>query len=130
MEVRDQVVRNNRAWGNSDHGITLRTLQDRSSKTTWWPTTRAASSSTTWNTPPARQPHPATPWAHLSAGSTRNKVEGNDFIGNREQVRYVAHATSAGAPTAAITGATTWAGTVTATAWAMCPTKPTTWWTA
>ena len=28
MEVRDQVVRNNRAWGNSDHGIMLRTLQD------------------------------------------------------------------------------------------------------
>ena len=26
---------------------------------------------------------------HLSAGSTRNVVEGNDFIGNREQVRYV-----------------------------------------
>jgi nitrous oxidase accessory protein len=29
MEVRDQVVRNNRAWGNSDHGIMLRTMQDR-----------------------------------------------------------------------------------------------------
>ena len=28
MEVRDQVVRNNRAWGNSDHGIMLRTMQD------------------------------------------------------------------------------------------------------
>lgn len=26
---------------------------------------------------------------HLSAGSTRNTVERNDFIGNREQVRYV-----------------------------------------
>jgi len=26
---------------------------------------------------------------HLSAGSTRNVVEGNDFIANREQVRYV-----------------------------------------
>jgi nitrous oxidase accessory protein len=52
---------------------------------------RAASSSTTWNTPPCA----ATWWCdnvvgvHLSAGSTRNKVEGNDFIGNREQVRYV-----------------------------------------
>ena len=29
MEVRNQVVRNNRAWGNSDHGIMLRTIQDR-----------------------------------------------------------------------------------------------------
>ncbi|HNO88436.1 MAG TPA: NosD domain-containing protein, partial [Rhodocyclaceae bacterium] len=28
MEVRDQIVRNNRAWGNSDHGIMLRTIQD------------------------------------------------------------------------------------------------------
>ncbi len=28
MEVRDQIVRNNRTWGNSDHGIMLRTLQD------------------------------------------------------------------------------------------------------
>jgi nitrous oxidase accessory protein len=26
---------------------------------------------------------------HLAAGSDRNKVDGNDFIGNREQVRYV-----------------------------------------
>jgi nitrous oxidase accessory protein len=26
---------------------------------------------------------------HLSAGSTRNIVDGNDFVGNREQVRYV-----------------------------------------
>lgn len=26
---------------------------------------------------------------HLWAGSTRNKVFGNDFVGNREQVRYV-----------------------------------------
>jgi len=28
MEVRNQIVRNNRAWGNSDHGIMLRTIQD------------------------------------------------------------------------------------------------------
>lgn len=28
MEVREQVVRNNRAWGNSDHGIMLRSVQD------------------------------------------------------------------------------------------------------
>src|SRR5690606_30801873 len=28
MEVRDQVVRNNRAWANSDHGIMLRTIQN------------------------------------------------------------------------------------------------------
>jgi nitrous oxidase accessory protein len=28
--------------------------------------------------------------AHLWAGSYRNAVDGNDFIGNAEQVRYVA----------------------------------------
>jgi len=28
MEVRNLIVRNNRAWGNSDHGIMLRTIQD------------------------------------------------------------------------------------------------------
>ncbi|MBP7531545.1 MAG: right-handed parallel beta-helix repeat-containing protein, partial [Ottowia sp.] len=28
MEVRDQTIRNNRAWHNADHGIMLRTLQD------------------------------------------------------------------------------------------------------
>ena len=28
MEVRNQVIRNNRAWNNADHGIMLRTLQD------------------------------------------------------------------------------------------------------
>jgi nitrous oxidase accessory protein len=28
METRDQIVRNNRTWGNSDHGIMLRTIQD------------------------------------------------------------------------------------------------------
>ena len=28
MMTRNQIVRNNRAWGNSDHGIMLRTIQD------------------------------------------------------------------------------------------------------
>jgi len=28
--------------------------------------------------------------AHVWAGSVRNEVDGNDFVGNREQVRYVA----------------------------------------
>ena len=28
MEVKNQIVRNNRAWGNTDHGIMLRTIQD------------------------------------------------------------------------------------------------------
>lgn len=91
MEVRDQVVRHNRAWGNTDHGIMLRTLQDSVIEdnvvagngrgffiydveyTRLW-----------GNLVLANQVG-----VHLSAGSTRNEVDGNDFIGNREQVRYV-----------------------------------------
>ena len=91
MEVREQVVRNNRAWGNSDHGIMLRTLQD----------------SVIENNIVAGNNRGFFIYdveyiklngnlvvdnvvgVHLAAGSTRNEVEGNDFIGNREQVRYV-----------------------------------------
>ena len=91
MEVRDQVVRGNRAWGNSDHGIMLRTLQD----------------SVIENNVVAGNNRgffiydveyiklndnlivDNTVGVHLSAGSKNNEVEGNDLIGNREQVRYV-----------------------------------------
>ncbi|MDE2598878.1 MAG: nitrous oxide reductase family maturation protein NosD [Rhodocyclaceae bacterium] len=91
MEVRNQIVRNNRAWGNSDHGIMLRTLQD----------------SVIENNVVARNGRGFFIYdveymklsnnlvidnaigVYLSAGSTRNEVEGNDFIGNREQVHYV-----------------------------------------
>ena len=91
MEVRDQVVRNNRAWGNSDHWIMLRTLQDSVIEgnvvadngrgffiyDVEYATLRG-------NLVVGNKVG-----VHLSAGSTRNTVEGNDFIGNREQVRYV-----------------------------------------
>ena len=91
MEVRHQEVRNNRAWGNSDHGIMLRTLQD---------------SDISGNVVAGNNRGffiydveyiklndnlvvDNVVGVHLSAGSTRNEVEGNDFIANREQVRYV-----------------------------------------
>ncbi len=92
MEVRHQTVRNNRAWGNSDHGIMLRTLQD----------------SVVENNVVAGNVRgffiydveyialrgnlviDNTVGVHLSAGSFRNEVERNDFISNREQIRYVA----------------------------------------
>lgn len=91
MEVRDQVVRNNRAWSNSDHGIMLRTMQDSVIENNVvaengrgffiydveYVTLRG--NLVTRNTV----------GVHLSAGSTRNVVEGNDFTGNHEQVRYV-----------------------------------------
>jgi nitrous oxidase accessory protein len=91
MEVRNQVVRGNRTWGNLDHGIMLRTMQD----------------SVIENNIVAGNDRGLFIYdveyvsikgnlvvdnhvgVHLSAGSTRNVVQGNDFIGNREQVRYV-----------------------------------------
>ena len=53
---------------------------------------------------------------HLTAGSEDNRIAGNAFIGNRQQVKYVASREQGGPPTAAATtGATTWAGTATTT---------------
>ncbi|QDX82170.1 copper ABC transporter substrate-binding protein [Denitratisoma sp. DHT3] len=92
MEVRNQVVRNNRAWGNSDHGIMLRTIQD----------------SVVENNVVAGNGRGLFIYdaeyitlngnliidnrvgVHMSAGSTRNEVEDNDLIQNREQIRYIA----------------------------------------
>lgn len=91
MEVRDQVVRNNRAYNNSDHGIMLRTLQDSVIEN------NVVSGNnrgffiydveyiTLRGNLVARN----TVGVHLSAGSKNNQVEANDFVGNREQVRYV-----------------------------------------
>lgn len=91
MEVRDQVVRNNRAWGNSDHGIMLRSIQDSVVENNVVAGnnrgffiydveyTRLLGNLVVDNRV----------GVHLAAGSTRNQVERNDFIGNREPVRYV-----------------------------------------
>ena len=91
MEAREQTVRNNRTWGNSDHGIMLRTLQDsvidnnviagnnRGFFIYDVEYVRITNNLVVDN-------HVG---VHLSAGSTRNEVEGNDFIANHEQVRYV-----------------------------------------
>ena len=119
------VVRNNRAWGNSTTASYCARCGDSIIEEQRGGRQRARLLHLRrGDTPPcAATSSQLTVGVHLSAGSTRNEVEGNDFIGNREQVRYVG-ATSAGAPTA-ITG-TPWAGIVTATAWAMCPTKSTT----
>ncbi len=91
MEVRDQVVRNNRAWGNSDHGIMLRSVQDSviennvvSDNSRGFFIYDVEYTKVQGNL--VLNNHVG---VHLSAGSTRNLVQGNDFIGNREQVRYV-----------------------------------------
>ena len=92
MEVRDQVVRNNRAWGNSDHGIMLRTIQDAVVENN----VVAGNArgffiyDAEYNTLRGDLVVDNQVGVHLWAGSTRNVVERNDFISNREQVKYVA----------------------------------------
>lgn len=91
MEVRNQIVRNNRAWGNSDHGIMLRTLQDSVVENNVVAGNNRGFFiyDAEYNKLDNNLVVDNTVGVHLSAGSTRNEVEGNDFIANREQVRYV-----------------------------------------
>lgn len=91
MEVRDQVVRNNRTWANSDHGIMLRTIQDAVVENNI-----VAGNArgffiydAEYNTLRDNLVVDNIVGVHLWAGSIHNTVEGNDFISNREQVRYV-----------------------------------------
>jgi len=91
MEVRNQVVRNNRAWGNTDHGIMLRTMQDSVIENNV--VAGNARGFFIYDVEYTQLKNNLVVdnqiGVHLSAGSTRNQVEGNDFIANREQVRYV-----------------------------------------
>ena len=91
MEVREQVVRNNRAWGNSDHGIMLRSVQDAvvEGNVVAGNNRGFFIYDVEYATLKNNLVVDNVVGVHLSAGSTRNVVEGNDFIGNREQVRYV-----------------------------------------
>ena len=91
MEVRDQTVRNNRAWGNSDHGIMLRSVQDAvvEGNVVAGNNRGFFIYDVEYATLKNNLVVDNVVGVHLSAGSTRNVVEGNDFIGNREQVRYV-----------------------------------------
>ena len=92
MEVRRQVVRNNRAWGNTDHGIMLRTIQDSLIENN----VVAGNSrgffiyDAEYNIIRGNRVIDNHVGAHVWAGSIHNEVDGNDFIGNRVQVRYVA----------------------------------------
>lgn len=91
MEVRDQQVRNNRAWANSDHGIMLRTIQDAVVENN----VVAGNArgffiyDAEYNTLRDNLVVDNRVGVHLWAGSKNNRVESNDFIANREQVRYV-----------------------------------------
>lgn len=92
MEVRDIQVLGNRTWNNADHGIMLRTLQD---------STIAGNISVgngrglfvydaEYNVLRDNLVAGNRVGMHLWAGSYHNDVDGNDFIHNGEQVRYVA----------------------------------------
>lgn len=92
MEVRRQTVRNNRAWGNSDHGIMLRTIVDSVIENN----VVAGNGrgfflyDAEYNVLKGNRVIGNKVGAHVWAGSINNAVDGNDFVHNREQVRYVA----------------------------------------
>lgn len=91
MEVRDNVVRGNRCWANSDFGIMLRTVQDavvEGNVVAGNPRgffIYDVEYATLRGNLIAANPV----GVHLAALSTRNVVQGNDFIANGEPVRYV-----------------------------------------
>ena len=91
MEVRDQVVRNNRVWANSDHGIMLRTIQDAVVENNVVAGNQRGFFiyDAEYNTLRGNTIVDNVVGVHLWAGSKNNQVENNDFIANREQVRYV-----------------------------------------
>lgn len=92
MMTRRQIVRGNRAWGNTDHGIMLRTIQDSVIED------NVVSGNlrgffvydAEYNVLSNNLVIGNTVGMHVWAGSIHNKVDGNDFIDNQEQVRYVA----------------------------------------
>lgn len=92
MMTRNQVIRNNRAWGNSDHGIMLRTIQDSVIENN----VVAGNArgffiyDAEFNTLRNNLVVDNDVGVHLWAGSYRNQAEGNDFISNRTQIKYVA----------------------------------------
>ena len=91
MEVRRLTVRNNRAWANSDHGIMLRTIQDSVIENNVVAGNQRGFFiyDAEYNELRGNSVIDNRVGIHLWAGSKNNKVEGNDFIANREQVRYV-----------------------------------------
>ncbi|MYM81320.1 nitrous oxide reductase family maturation protein NosD [Duganella sp. FT50W] len=92
MEVRSLTVRRNIAWGNTDHGIMLRTIQDSVIEDN----VVAGNDrgffvyDAEYNILRGNLVINNRTGVHLSAGSSNNEVDGNDFIGNQEQVRFVA----------------------------------------
>ncbi|HRQ58239.1 MAG TPA: nitrous oxide reductase family maturation protein NosD [Azoarcus taiwanensis] len=92
MEVRWQHVRNNRAWANSDHGIMLRTIVDSIVENNVVAGNQRGFFiyDAYFNAILDNLVVDNIVGMHVWAGSKDNDVERNDFISNREQVRYVA----------------------------------------
>jgi nitrous oxidase accessory protein len=92
MQVRNQVVRGNRAWGNSDHGIMLRSIQDSvvENNVVSGNNRGLFVYDAEYNVVKGNLVVANRVGVHVSAGSIHNQVEGNDFINNQEQVRFVA----------------------------------------
>jgi nitrous oxidase accessory protein len=92
MEVRNLVVRNNVAWGNEDHGIMLRTIQDSIIENNVVADNGRGFFiyDAEFNTVRDNLVIRNRTGIHLTAGSSNNKIDGNDFIDNEEQVKFVA----------------------------------------
>jgi len=92
MMTRNLIVRNNRTWGNSDVGIMLRTIQDSVIEGNVVAGNRRGFFvyDAEYNALQNNLIIDNDVGAHVWAGSIHNEVEGNDFIRNREQVRYIA----------------------------------------
>ena len=92
MMTRDQVVRNNRAWANSDHGIMLRTIQDSviEGNVVAGNARGFFVYDAEYNTIRDNLIVDNRVGVHLWAGSINNQVDGNDFIANQTQVKFIA----------------------------------------
>lgn len=92
METRDQLVRNNKVWANTDHGIMLRTIQDSVVENNVIAGNQRGFFiyDAEYNTLRGNLVVDNEVGVHLWAGSYNNHVDNNDFIRNRQQVRYVA----------------------------------------
>ncbi|HEY9397863.1 MAG TPA: nitrous oxide reductase family maturation protein NosD, partial [Burkholderiales bacterium] len=91
METRNQIVRNNRAWNNSDHGIMLRTIQDSTIENNIVAGNQRGMFiyDAEYNVLRNNLVVDNDVGVHLWAGSINNQVENNDFVNNRQQIRYV-----------------------------------------
>ncbi|HJV50211.1 MAG TPA: nitrous oxide reductase family maturation protein NosD, partial [Noviherbaspirillum sp.] len=92
MEVRRLTVRNNHSWGNVDQGIMLRTIQDSVIENN----VVAGNGrgffiyDAEFNGVKNNLIIGNRIGIHLAAGSNNNQVDGNDFIDNQVQVKFVA----------------------------------------